>query len=84
MIIMKYVRLKMERNKGVIKKNIIKTIKDKEMDRKEFLKYSGLVLLGVVGLKGIASLFTPSNERIVSVLAEKNESHGFGSGKYGS
>lgn len=68
----------------MIKKNIIQTIKDKEMDRKDFLKYSGVVLLGVVGLKGIATLLNSPDESTASNLTQKSESHGFGSGKYGS
>lgn len=66
------------------KKNIVQTITDKEMDRKEFLKYSGLLLLGLVGLKGIATLLSSSNERPLTGVIEKTESRGFGSGKYGA
>lgn len=66
------------------KKNTIQTIKDKEMDRKEFLKYSGIALLSIVGLKGIISLLTPSNERLTISSVDKNENRGFGSGKYGA
>lgn len=80
----KSVRLKTERNRDVNKKNIVQTIKDKEMDRKEFLKYSGVALLGLVGLKGIAALLTSSNERPVANLIEKSDGRGFGSGKYGA
>lgn len=54
------------------------------MDRKEFLKYGGIVLLGIVGLKGVTSLLTSSNEHPIVGLVEKSESHGFGSGKYGA
>lgn len=64
--------------------NIIQTIKNQEMDRKEFLKYGGIVLLGIVGLKGVTSLLTSSNEHPIVGLVEKSESHGFGSGKYGA
>jgi len=67
----------------VTKKNIIQTIKTKEMDRKEFLKYSGIALLGVIGIKGIISLLSPSNERLITGSLEKNERRGFGSRKYG-
>jgi len=40
-------------------KKLLQTISEKEMDRKEFLKYSGYALLGLVGLKGIANLLIP-------------------------
>lgn len=50
------------------------------MDRKDFLKYSGLVLLSVVGFKGIAGLLTHPEKH----LGRSNESgRGFGGGKYG-
>jgi len=54
------------------------------MDRKEFLKYSGVALLGLVGLKGIVSLLSLSDEHSTAGLAEKSGSRGFGSGKYGA
>jgi hypothetical protein len=67
----------------VSKKNIIQTIKDKEMDRKDFLKYSGVALLGIVGLRGIVSMLSvPDNKP--SAPAQKSDTHGFGSGKYGA
>ena len=65
------------------KKNIIQTISEKEMDRKEFLKYSGLALLGLVGFKSVATLLTKMDN--VQVITEKHSnSSGFGSGKYGA
>jgi hypothetical protein len=74
----------MERNRDVTKKNIIQTIKDKEMDRKEFLKYSGVALLGIVGLRGIATLLTLPDDRPLNSSTQKSQGRGFGSGKYGS
>ena len=65
------------------RKNIIQTIKDKEMDRKDFLKYSGVALLGIIGLRGIVALLTvPDNQPLNN--SQKNEGRGFGSGKYGA
>lgn len=53
------------------------------MDRKDFLKYSGVVLAGVVGLKGLLTLINqPDNSQVVSQT--QNSSRGFGSGKYGA
>lgn len=64
-------------------RDIIKTIKNKEMDRKDFLKYSGLVALGVFGLKGVTSFLLQSDKKL-TVVDTKNESRrGFGGGKYG-
>ena len=67
----------------MIKKNIFQTIRDKEMDRKEFLKYSGLVLLGLVGLKSVISILTQTEGKVNLVETRKEVSRGFGSGKYG-
>lgn len=52
------------------------------MDRKDFLKYSGLALLSVVGLKTIATLITQTESK---KLAESNtkSARGYGGGKYG-
>ena len=65
------------------KKNIIQTIRQKEMDRKDFLKYSGVALLGLVGLRGIAALLTaPETQSLNSNQKEKGR--GFGNGRYGA
>lgn len=66
----------------MIKKNIIQTIRNKEMDRKDFLKYSGIALLGLIGLKGLISLLDSNNNGFVD-YSQKVESRGFGGGKYG-
>lgn len=69
----------------MINKNIFQTISDKDMDRKEFLQYSGLLLLGLVGLKTIASLLTKIDEPKLTGAEQHNQaSRGFGSGKYGA
>ncbi|CAN5412643.1 hypothetical protein BH10PAT4_BH10PAT4_0970 [soil metagenome] len=53
------------------------------MDRKDFLKYSGFILAGVVGLKGILGLISHPDQQSMSHQSEKS-SRGFGSGKYGA
>lgn len=68
----------------MVKNKLIQTICNKEMDRKEFLKYSGIALLGVVGLKGLVALLMTSEDHIAVNSSAKNENHGFGSGKYGA
>ncbi|MDB5165732.1 MAG: hypothetical protein JWM00_622 [Candidatus Saccharibacteria bacterium] len=72
--------------KIVINKNTLQHIRDQEMDRKEFLKYSGVVLLSLLGLKGIIMLFEPSlrHQTIVSTKEKETTARGFGSGKYGA
>ncbi len=74
-----------ERNESVINKNILQTIRDQEMDRKEFLQYSGLVLLGLVGLKTVVSLLAKTDDRkLTAIDSPKEVVRGFGSGKYGA
>ena len=53
------------------------------MDRKEFLKYCGVVFLGAIGLSGILRLLASSDSDLSSVISDKKGSKGFGSGKYG-
>lgn len=68
----------------MINKDILRGIGDREMDRKEFLKYSGLALLSLIGFKTIASLLVKSDNKTVSSLDNQNNTHGFGGGKYGA
>ncbi len=73
------------RGTEVISKKILQTINDKVMKRKDFLKYSGLVLISLVGLKGLVTILT--QKETVSTLATTNSekpSSGFGGGKYGA
>jgi len=53
------------------------------MDRKDFLKYSGAILIGVVGLKGLTSLIAQIDQPTPTV-AKIEQSRGFGSGRYGA
>lgn len=64
----------------MINRDTVQAIKDKQMDRKDFLKYSGLVLLSVVGLKTFANLISKVD---VNQSAKHESSRGFGGGKYG-
>lgn len=64
------------------KKNIIQTIRDKEMDRKDFLKYSGLVVLGLAGFKTITNLLLQPEVKS-PIETREQAGRGFGSGKYG-
>ena len=65
------------------KKDIIQAIRDKEMDRKDFLKYSGLLVLGLTGFKTIANLLLQPETKL-GITDKKQVSRGFGSGKYGA
>lgn len=73
---------KVERVVGVINRSIIQKLGDKEMDRKDFLKYSGLALIGVIGLQGILSLISKIDKPPVAHQAQQS-SRGYGGGKYG-
>ena len=64
----------------MIKNKIIQTISEKEMDRKEFLKYSGLLLLSLVGLKSFVNFIAPDKS---GFIADNNTNRGYGGGKYG-
>jgi len=55
------------------------------MDRKQFLQYSGLALLGLVGLKTVVSLLAKTDDHKLTITElPKEASRGFGSGKYGA
>lgn len=69
------------RGSTVVQKSVIKTISEKEMDRKDFLKYSGVVLLSVIGFKGVISLINQVDKPVATTQA--TERQGFGNGKYG-
>ncbi len=62
----------------MIKNNQVAQLMSKEMDRKEFLKYGGGVLLAVIGVTGLLNtIFRLSNSQ-----SEGGRS-GYGSSSYG-
>lgn len=68
----------------MINKDVIKKIGEKEMDRKDFLKYGGLAIVAVAGLKTVVNYLSDSNGHKVKVIeTTKQVSRGFGGGKYG-
>jgi hypothetical protein len=72
------------RFRKVVGKDIVKAVANKEMDRKGFLKYSGLVLLSLIGLKTLASLLNNTTAQQISASEQNRESkNGFGGGRYG-
>lgn len=70
-----------EQDRDVVNKKLIQKIGEKEMDRKEFLKYSGVVLLSIVGLRSIANVIL--DEKNTKIIVKDDGPRGFGSGKYG-
>lgn len=67
----------------MINKSVIKTIGSQEMDRKDFLKYSGLVLLSLVGLKTIINVLNQSENKYTANNSNQKATNGFGGGRYG-
>lgn len=65
-----------------VNRSIIQDIKNKEMDRKDFLKYSGLVILGLVGFKSVANILLQPEIKTKSLSQLKGR--GFGGGRYGA
>lgn len=55
--------------------NALNVLLKKEVDKKEFLRYVGLLLLALTGIAGIG--------RTITNLTNKKIEKGFGSGKYG-
>ena len=70
----------------MINKNILQKISNQEMDRKDFLKYSGVAMLSLLGLKGVLMLFEPTAKPQTVASTQKAETSVkgmFGSGRYG-
>lgn len=58
----------------------------KEMTRKDFIKFAGLAILGVFGLKNFISFLTEqarSQSSTSTGVTEQSSKHGFGSSKFG-
>ena len=69
-----------------INKDIIKNIQNKEMDRKDFLKYGAMAVVSLVGLKGVVTLLTShdGNSKSLPVENHKSQTSGYGGGSYGA
>jgi len=68
----------------VINIETIKKIGDKQMDRKDFLKFSGLALVAVVGFKPIVNFLTQPEKKVTIIETHHEATRGFGGGKYGA
>ncbi len=71
----------------MINKTTIQKITDQEMDRRTFLKYSGLMLVSLVGLRGIVALLTGEMSQSIvkqTIDTPNTRPNGFGGGKYGA
>lgn len=67
----------------MISKKLIQAIRDKEMDRKEFLRYGGLAFLGFFGLFSLLNLLGGDIVKKTN-LTKDSSSRGFGGGRYGA
>ena len=68
----------------MISKSTSQAIKDKEMDRKGFLKYTGLLVLSLVGLKTVISLLSQTdNNKIVTSKQGRDIASVYGNSGYG-
>lgn len=67
----------------MINKNILNSIGKKEMDRKDFLKFSGLVILSLVGVGRVVSFLTKADDNNLAIAGSHEQTtRGYGSGGY--
>lgn len=65
--------------------NIHKKLLQKEMDRKEFLQFSGGIIIVLLGLSNLVSFIRKYAESdSPRSVATSNSQHGFGSRKFGA
>jgi hypothetical protein len=63
-------------------KKQLDSLLNQEMDRKNFLRYSGSILLAVIGVSGLIKLLLSSSK--TPILPEQQKgSGGYGSSRYG-
>jgi hypothetical protein len=53
------------------------------MDRKNFLRYGGTILLAVLGISGFVRVLLRSKDSFTSNKNQPTSSHGYGSSRYG-
>ncbi len=63
-------------------KTILQTLEKQDMDRRDFLKYSGMFVLGIVGSRTFLGMFLPQEVQLKPNV-QSNESRGFGRSRYG-
>lgn len=68
----------------MINKNILNSIGKKEMDRKDFLKLSGLAILSLVGVGKVVSFLTKTDSSKLTITKPHEQiTRGYGGGGYG-
>ncbi|MCL2037644.1 hypothetical protein FWG95_01410 [Candidatus Saccharibacteria bacterium] len=63
-------------------KTQVAKLANKEMDRREFLKYSGVILLGVVGITGLMRIMTSFGGDSATVNGATRRNY-YGSSQFG-
>ena len=65
-------------------KQQLDSILNQEMDRKNFLQYSGSILLAVLGISGLLRILLSSEKtQILKTSADIKPTNGYGSSRYG-
>ncbi|MEO6109724.1 MAG: hypothetical protein ABIP50_01795 [Candidatus Saccharimonadales bacterium] len=67
---------------GNIRKQL-DTLLNQEMDRKNFLRYSGGIVLALLGVTGLIRILLSSSKTTSGLLETPKGRHGYGSSKYG-
>lgn len=61
----------------------IDALLQEKMDRKDFLKYSGTVILGVIGITGLVRMLLGSRGLTGPSDSESKQASGYGNSSYG-
>jgi len=64
-------------------KNQIDALLQEKMDRKDFLKYTGTVILGIIGITGLVRMLLGSRGLVPTGSDQKQQGSGYGSSTYG-
>ena len=67
-------------------KRLLNDLEDKDMDRRDFLKYAGMLVLGVVSAKTALGLLIPEEMTKMPTTETPKQStgRGFGASRYGA
>ena len=64
-------------------KNQIDALLQEKMDRKDFLKYAGTIVLGAIGVTGLVRMILGSRGMPGTAAPEVKKSQGYGSSTFG-
>jgi len=64
-------------------KDQIDTLLQEKMDRKDFLKYSGTIVLGIIGITGLVRMLLGNRGLVPTGSDQKSQGSGYGSSTYG-